>query len=348
MSNSNPWLRASAAAFSMFLATSCYYDGYAGGGYSSAGYAYDSGYGYSGGGTTFVYTSSDRWFYDPEVYCYYDRYRRCYYDPYLYGYYPVGYCPRPVYGLPHPGGWRPGSRYCPPPSGFRDRRLSSYDNRVALLRQRDYSWSRSVRERNIGNESAWRNQRVRSADSFRERRDDNGGRRPDVRGPGSPFNGGVGNNNSWQDRNPGRSGPFPSSGQNPNWGQNPGRSPWQGQSPRGDGGVRFPRQSQQPGGDGRNWQRPGYNQPVDNRAAFEAQQRQRMEDARKADVRQIKGQRIVSGPRPEFNAGPQFNPRGQGRPSIQPQPQPQPRSQPAPSSNPSHKGRGDDDGRRGR
>ena len=113
MTKTSRWLKGAAAAAATLFVASCYYDPYGGGGYGGGGY-------YGGGGglnATFVYTSSDRWLYDPSVYCYYDRYRRCYYDPYLYGYYPVGYCPRPIYGAYHPHGWR-GHGHLPPPSGF--------------------------------------------------------------------------------------------------------------------------------------------------------------------------------------------------------------------------------------
>ena len=141
------WLKAAAAALLAAVSTSCYYDPYYGGGYAGGGY--DGGY-YGGGGgisSTFVYTSNDRWLYDPVVYCYYDRYRGAYYDPYLYGYYPVGYCPRPLYGAYHPHGWRPGHGHLPPPSGFRDRYLSNYRDRLSQLKAHNYRWAQNVREK---------------------------------------------------------------------------------------------------------------------------------------------------------------------------------------------------------
>jgi hypothetical protein len=159
-------LRAAAAAFATLIATSCYYDPYSYGGDSFGG----GGYGGGSLGTTFVYTGSDRWLYDPAVFCYYDRYRRCYYDPYLYGYYPVGYCPRPIYGAYHPHGWRPGNNYCPPPSGYRDRFLPNYQNRIDQLKASNYAWAEKVRERNDATSEAWRNQRFRAASNYQAAR----------------------------------------------------------------------------------------------------------------------------------------------------------------------------------
>ena len=176
MTRSTRWFRAAAAAIATFAATSCYYDPY----YSGGG-DYDSGYyGGSGLNATFVYTSDDRWLYDPAVFCYYDRYRRCYYDPYLYGYYPVGYCPRPIYGGRHPGGWG-GRGYCPPPSGYRDRHLPNYQNRVAQLKASNYAWAEKVRERNDSTAEAWRNQRTRAASNFQSSRDAQQGRNQQMR-----------------------------------------------------------------------------------------------------------------------------------------------------------------------
>lgn len=184
-------VRATLAASTLVFAASCYYEGY----YGNYG-TYDS-YGYSSGGVTFIHTSSDRWFYDPVVYCYYDRHRRCYYDPYLGGYYPVGYCPKPIYGAPHPGGWRPGQAYCPPPSNFRDRRLTNYHNRVDLLRSRQYSWAGSVRERNDGNLAAWQNRRLQQAAQFptRQQAEQRRAQTPPSQG---------GNRGSWDRQSPGR------------------------------------------------------------------------------------------------------------------------------------------------
>lgn len=177
MTRTSRWLQGAAAALTTLIATSCYYDpGYAGGGY-------DSGY-YGGGGglnTTFVYTSNDRWLYDPAVYCYYDRQRRCYYDPYLYGYYPVGYCPPPIYGGRHPNGWRPGGGYCPPPSNYQNRYLSNYKNRVSNLKAKNYAWAQKVREQNQATTQAWRNQRANAAAKFQNARDAQSARNHNMR-----------------------------------------------------------------------------------------------------------------------------------------------------------------------
>lgn len=163
MTTSSRWFRAALVAAGSFIATSCYYDPYA----SGAGYYGGSSYG--GGGsqlhTTFVYTSNERWLYDPSVYCYYDRHRRCYYDPYLYGYYPVGYCPRPLYGARHPGNWRPGAS-CHPPSNYRDRHIPNYQNRLQQLRSHNHTWASQVRERNDPAVHAWREQRFRAASNY--------------------------------------------------------------------------------------------------------------------------------------------------------------------------------------
>ena len=164
MIRTSRWIQAAALALATLGATSCYYDPYYGGGGGGGGY-------YSGGGgisTTFIYTSSDRWLYDPLVYCYYDRYRGCYYDPYLYGYYPVGYCPRPLYGAYHPHGWYPGRGVLAPPSGFRDRYLSNYQNRVQQLKARNYRWANNVREKTDRAADALRNQRIRAAEKFKD------------------------------------------------------------------------------------------------------------------------------------------------------------------------------------
>lgn len=136
--------------------TSCVYDSY----------GYDSGYGYSGGGTTFVHTSSSRWLYDPSVRCYYDVQRSLYYDPYLYGYYPSGYCPRPVYNAPHPYGWN-GRGNCPIPQGVRYHQIQNYQNRVALLRARNYQWAQQVRVNQQATVANWQQQRARAAANYR-------------------------------------------------------------------------------------------------------------------------------------------------------------------------------------
>ncbi|MFM2170995.1 MAG: hypothetical protein RI957_1224 [Verrucomicrobiota bacterium] len=131
----------SATALLSSLFSSCYYDPfYYGATTTSYGVSsYGSGYSTS----FFVSTGDPRWAYDPYRYCYYDRYRSCYYDPFLYGYYPVGYCPIPVRGCPHPYNWS-GTGYCPPPRTIRNTTLSRYDNRISNYQAADYHWARKV------------------------------------------------------------------------------------------------------------------------------------------------------------------------------------------------------------
>lgn len=131
-----------AAGAAGLLVSSCAYDPY-----------YDGGYGYSGGSyssSVFISTGDSRWGYDPSCNSYYDYTRRAYYDPFLYGYYPVGYRPPIVYGMPHPHGWRPGMRHCPPPSRVRSYNLSNYRDREGAYRRGNFSWAREVRQRDQG------------------------------------------------------------------------------------------------------------------------------------------------------------------------------------------------------
>ena len=131
--------------------TSCTYDPYystssVGGSYSSG---YGQGYGYGGrsfNSSLFISTGNPRWGYDPSCYSYYDYSSRRYYDPYLSGYYPIGYRPPVVYGVPHPYGWRPGRGYCPPPSRVSGVTIVNYRNRESAYRNSDFSWSRQVRQ----------------------------------------------------------------------------------------------------------------------------------------------------------------------------------------------------------
>jgi hypothetical protein len=135
------------------LLGSCAYDPYYGsGGYgdsqSSISYGTGQGYGYGSSGfstSVFVSTGNSRWGYDPYCNSYYDYTRRSYYDPYLYGYYPVGYRPPIIVGVPHPHGWRPGRGYCPPPSRVTNVTLVNYRNRESAYRNTDHSWARNVR-----------------------------------------------------------------------------------------------------------------------------------------------------------------------------------------------------------
>ncbi len=129
-------------------ASSCAYDPY----YTSSSISYSSGYGdgygYGGSGFTttyFVSTGDPRWGYDPYCHSYYDYRSRRYYDPYLYGYYPVGYRPVAVVGVPHPYGWRQGSRHCPPPRVVKNVTVVNYRDRESAYRRSHYSWADKVR-----------------------------------------------------------------------------------------------------------------------------------------------------------------------------------------------------------
>ena len=130
-----------AAAVLSSVISSCYYDPFY---YGTSSTSYGVTH-YGGGSSTsiFVSTGDPRWAYDPYRYCYYDRYRSCYYDPFLYGYYPVGYCPIPVRGCPHPYNWS-GAGYCPPPRTIRNTTLSRYDNRISNYQAANYHWARKV------------------------------------------------------------------------------------------------------------------------------------------------------------------------------------------------------------
>lgn len=131
--------------------TSCYYDpnyssATVGGSYSSG---YGDGYGYGGSGfstSVFVSTGNPQWGYDPNCYSYYDYRRRCYYDPYLNGYYPVGYRPPVVYGVPHPYGWRAGGGYIRPPVYVSNVTVNNYRNRATLYQNTKYGWAKQVRQ----------------------------------------------------------------------------------------------------------------------------------------------------------------------------------------------------------
>lgn len=152
-----------AAGATGLLVSSCAYDPY-----------YDGGYGYSGGSyssSVFISTGDSRWGYDPYCNSYYDYTRRAYYDPFLYGYYPVGYRPPLVYGVPHPHGWRPGMNHCPPPSRVRSYNLSNYRDREGAYRRGNFSWSREVRQRDQGSNFNPRDRDNRSRDGNDSRRD---------------------------------------------------------------------------------------------------------------------------------------------------------------------------------
>ncbi len=120
----------------------------AAGSYSSGGNTgYGSGYGYGNNGfstSLFVSTGNARWGYDPYCSSYYDYTRRCYYDPYLYGYYPVGYRPPVIVGVPHPRGYN--RSYCPPPQRVTNVTLVNYSNRERAYRDSSYSWAPQARQ----------------------------------------------------------------------------------------------------------------------------------------------------------------------------------------------------------
>jgi hypothetical protein len=143
-----------AAASLGLLTTSCYYDPYTSGSVSYGATSYGSGYSSS----VFVSTGDPRWAYDPYRYAYYCRYTSRYYDPYRYGFYPVGYCPVPVRGCPHPYNWS-GSGYCPPPRTIHSHTLTNCDNRVNYYRSANHAWSRHV---SGSGSSAWMNSAQRS------------------------------------------------------------------------------------------------------------------------------------------------------------------------------------------
>ena len=127
------------AAVSLSSCVDPYYEG------TSYGASYSSG-GYGGGSTSiFVSTGDPLWGYDPYSYSYYNYSTRRYYDPYLYGYYPIGYRPRPVYGVPHPCGWHPGMSHISPPQRVNNYTIRNYDDRAGAYRNSNYGWSKQVR-----------------------------------------------------------------------------------------------------------------------------------------------------------------------------------------------------------
>ncbi|RYD24866.1 MAG: hypothetical protein EOP87_25420, partial [Verrucomicrobiaceae bacterium] len=216
---------AAAGLTAAVLVSSCAYDPYYsdgyGGGYSSGSYST----------SVFVSTGDPRWGYDPYCHSYYDYNRRAYYDPFLYGYYPVGFRPPIVYGVPHPHGWRPGSRYCPPPSRVRSSTLSGYQNRESLYRRSNFSWANQVRQRDSGSrfQAGPDYGRQRSVGLDRSRRDnDRSGFGSDARPVQRPFSGGDAN----RGRDTGRDGsPFV---------RPPGRDPSNFNRPQRDGGFQRP------------------------------------------------------------------------------------------------------------
>ncbi len=152
--NLRRWTAAVFGAVVVLGFSSCAYDPYytstsVGGSYSTG---YGDGYGYGGSGfntSVFVSTGDPRWGYDPYNYSYYDYTRRSYYDPYLNGYYPIGYRPPIVVGVPHPHGWRPGRGYCPPPRYVTNRTVVNYRNRADAYRGTNYDWAPKVKQGSV-------------------------------------------------------------------------------------------------------------------------------------------------------------------------------------------------------
>ncbi|MCH7226986.1 hypothetical protein [Haloferula sp. A504] len=236
------------------LATSCYYGAY--------DYGYSSSYGFSNGGSTsFIYTNSDRWLYDSTIRCYYDRTRHCYYDPWVGGYYPRGYCPPVVVGVPHPYGWN-GRGKCPPPRNVHSGYINRHSDRLGHLRSSNYDWARNVRHGGGAHNQNWRNNRIRAAENYHSR----GGQRGQIVQNQQPRRGHQGQvvqnrpiprtpgvqNRGWNDGN-----------QFQNWNQRGGRQPEirPGRQPvppnsfgQGRGGNSWQNQNARP--------RPGFNQPV--------------------------------------------------------------------------------------
>jgi hypothetical protein len=152
--NLRHWAGAAVVTAAALALSSCVYDpyyassgsyGYGGGG----GYGYGEGYGYGNSNfstSVFVSTGDPRWGYDPTCYSYYDYHRRCYYDPYMNGYYPIGYRPPVVYGVPHPHGWHPGLHSCPPPRHVSHITLTNYHHRAVLYQKSNYAWAKKVHQ----------------------------------------------------------------------------------------------------------------------------------------------------------------------------------------------------------
>ncbi len=113
-------------------------------GYAS-GYGPGWGYGHSNFSTSFfVSTGNPLWGYDPYCRAYYNYSRRCYYDPYLHGYYPSGYRPPIINGVPHPHGYRKG--HCPPPGNIRNRTVPNYSHRTQNYAKLNHSWAGKVKK----------------------------------------------------------------------------------------------------------------------------------------------------------------------------------------------------------
>lgn len=142
------WIRSTLTLASAITLSSCVYDsGYYGppaGSYRGSLSTTYSSPGYSST-SLFISTGNPRWGYDPYCHSYFDYTTRCYYDPYLNGYYPYGYRPPVIVGVPHPYGWRPGHRTCPPPRHYRNYKLRNHEHRDLAYRKLDHSWAKNVR-----------------------------------------------------------------------------------------------------------------------------------------------------------------------------------------------------------
>ncbi|BCX49204.1 hypothetical protein HAHE_31120 [Haloferula helveola] len=233
------------------LFSSCYYDPY------SSGYGYADSYGYSGGGTAFIHTSSDNWFYDSKVRCYYDRSRSAYYDPWLGGYYPSGYCPQPVYHVPHPYGWS-GHGTCPPPRNVRYNQIDRYKDRIALLKARNYQWAEKVRLNQAVASANWQNARARAASNFQVAKANQQIRNQQLRNAYSRAN--RGNNYQGQTVAPGRFSPQVTQPKPP---QNYNQRTRQNYNPPQNNNV----------------QRSGYNKPVNSAVQAQKQRNEQLRNA---------------------------------------------------------------------
>ncbi len=161
-------LRITAATATAIVISSCAYDPFS---YSSTSSTYSSGYGRSST-TVFFSTGDPRWGYDPVCRSYYDYTRKCYYDPYLNGYYPRGYRPTIVVGAPHPHGWNPGKKFCPPPRSYSNRSINNYRERAVAYRNLNHSWSKKVHVKsNNGNQQPSWNNRQASNSSWNSHRE---------------------------------------------------------------------------------------------------------------------------------------------------------------------------------
>ncbi len=143
----NKILHLAGASVAALLLGSCAYDSYHPANTRTAvsvGYGHGHGYGSNSFSTSFFWSTGDsRWGYDPYTRAYFDFNRRAYYDPWLYGYYPVGYRPPILVGVPHPVGYRQG--WCPPPRRITNVTIVNYNERKRAYRNTNHGWARNVR-----------------------------------------------------------------------------------------------------------------------------------------------------------------------------------------------------------